>query len=400
MTKTTKIFFYFLIALLLSCGGETYVASNDGGISGTGDGSVPGPGNGGNISSLVGSAYKGPFIQDSEVNVFNIGDDTGSIISNTVIEANLGDFTLEVEPGLLSVAASGRFYDETEASFSADSVTLRALINKAPDQEESIFVNVLTHLSHDYAIELIYQGHSYEKATELAEKRVKELLAAVTGDIPTSEPFNNMNISNSPGTVPGDNAYALYISSLLTEAVHERSIEEPQYTMTALLNALRENVIYNAPIDEATLTFLQEANGNLDASSIQQNLEAVLFGATIAPVGDVIEAVTPGLIPPSNLSTYTDPLYAIQSFCFDMGALCSDPAHKAEIIVAQDYTYEFQIDDNVDFSSPLASETGWMRNYFDIEAASLGSGTWYFRVRKKHDTGQYSTWAEVEFVVP
>jgi len=30
----------------------------------------------------------------------------------------------------------------------------------------------------------------------------------------------------------------------------------------------------------------------------------------------------------------------------------------------------------------------------------LGSGTRYFRVRKSHDDGQLSLWAQTDFVVP
>ena len=220
MKKTTQLAFFLLVALLLSCGGESYpLASNDGGISGTG--------NGGSKSSLSGSAYKGRFIQDGEVNVLKIEGDTSSLIANSQIQDNLGDFLLEVEPGLLSVNTTGRFYDETEATYSEESVTLKALVNKAPEQQANIFVNTLTLLSHDLAVELINQGNSYEQATADAQSRVKTVLAAVTGDIPTNQPFIKMNIINSPGTTPEDNAYSLYISSLFTEAVNERSIEEP-----------------------------------------------------------------------------------------------------------------------------------------------------------------------------
>ena len=211
MKKITQLAFFLLVALLLSCGGESYpLASNDGGISGTG--------NGGSKSSLSGSAYKGPFIQDGEVNVLKIEGDTSSLIANSQIQDNLGDFLLEVEPGLLSVNATGRFYDETEATYSEESVTLKALVNKAPEQQANIFVNTLTLLSHDLAVELINQGNSYEQATADAQSRVKTVLAAVTGDIPTNQPFIKMNIINSPGTTPEDNAYSLYISSLFTEA--------------------------------------------------------------------------------------------------------------------------------------------------------------------------------------
>lgn len=392
MKKITHFAFFLLVALLLSCGGGSHpIASNDGGISGTG--------NGGSKSSLAGSAYKGPFIQDGEVNVISIEGDNGSVIANSQIRDNLGDFILEVEPGLLSVSATGRFYDETEATYSEESVTLKALVNKDPEQQANIFVNALTLLSHDLAVELIIQGNSYEQATTDAESRVKTLLAAVTGDIPTSQPFLNMNISNTPGTTAEDNAYSLYISSLFTEAVNERRIEAPQYTMTTLLNTLAADVINGDPIDEETLVSLQEANGKLDAASIQQNLEAVLLGQTIAPIGEVIDAVSPGLVPPFNLTTFTDTAAGAQRFCFDMNALCSSPEHKAEIMVPEGYSYELQLDDNADFSSPLVSEL-WRRNYFDIETASLGAGTWHFRVRRNHDSGQFSKWAETEFVVP
>ena len=392
MKKITQLTFFLLVALLLSCGGESYpAASNEGGISGTG--------NGGSKSSLSGSAYKGPFIQDGEVNVISIEGDNGSVIANSQIRDNLGDFILEVEPGLLSVSATGRFYDETEATYSEESVTLKALVNKHPEQQASILVNALTLLSHDLAVELIIQGNSYEQATADAQSRVKTVLAAVTGDIPTSQPFINMNIINSPGTTPEDNAYSLYISSLFTEAVNERSIEEP-YTMTTLLNTLREDVINNNPIDDVTLLSLQEANGRLDAASIQQNLEAVLIGETIAPIGEVIETVSPGLVPPSNLTTSVNTTGEAQQFCFDMTVECSNPEHKAEIITAVGYAYDLQIDDNADFSSPIVNLTDWRRNFFDVEHASLGSGTRYFRVRKSYDDGQLSLWAQTDFVVP
>lgn len=392
MNKLSKCILFLFIALLVSCGGDSYsVAGNDGGISGTGSG--------GSKASLVGSAYKGPFIQDSAVNVFKIEGDTSSEISNTLVQANLGNFTLETDPGLLSVRATGRFYDETTATYSDDTVTLSALVNVAADEESTLYINVLTHMSHDYAVELINQGNSYGQAMQQAENRVKELLASVTGEVPTTQPFINMNLSNSPGTVPEDNAYVLYVSSLLTEAVNERSLEDPGYTMTTLLNTLKADVFNDSAIDEETLVSLQEANGRLDAASIQQNLEAVLLGETIAPVSDVIEEVSPGLIAPSNLTTFTDTVNGKQRFCFDMVAVCSDSAHKAEIIVPAGYSYEFQIDNNADFSSPEVSSP-WGRNFYEIDTVTLGSGTWHFRVRKIHESGQLSTWADVDFVLP
>jgi hypothetical protein len=391
MKNTTKFVLFLLVALLLSCGGDSFLASNAGGISGTG--------NGGSKSSLAGAAYKGPFIQDSEVNVLKIEGDTSSLISSSQVQANLGDFILEVEPGLLSVATSGRYYDEIEATYSDESVTLKALVNKDPEHPARIFVNVLTLLSHDIAVEFIEQGDSYEQATTKAADKVKSFLASVTGDIATTQPFINMNISNSPGTTPEDNAYSLYISSLFTEAVNERSIEEP-YTMTTLLNALRADLINNNPIDDATLLSLQEANGKLDAASIQQNLESVLIGQAIAPVGGVIDAVTPGLESPRNLTTSRIPTPASQQFCFDMTAECTNPEHKAEIVTAVGFTYDLQIDDNADFSSPIVDLSDWRRNYYTIAHSSLGSGTRYFRVRKSHDDGQLSLWSETDFEVP
>ena len=392
MKNTTKFIFFLLVALLLSCGGESFVASNDGGISGTG--------NGGSKSSLAGSAYKGPFIQDSEVNVLKIEGDSSSLIASSQVQANLGDFLLEVEPGLLSVATSGRYYDETEATYSEESITLKALVNKDPEQPALVFVNVLTLLSHDEAVKGIDLGNSYEQATQDAQSKVKTLLAAVTGDIPTSQPFTNMNISNRPGTTAEDNAYALYVSALFSEAVNERRLEEPQYSMATLLNTLRTDIGNGDPIDETTLRSLQEANGRLDAASIQQNLESVLIGQTIAPVGDVIDTVTPGLEPPSNLTTSHNPTAASQQFCFDMTAECTNPEHKVQIVTATGLTYDLQIDDNADFSSPIVNLSGWRRNYYEIEHSSLGSGTRYFRVRKHHDDSQLSLWSETDFEVP
>jgi hypothetical protein len=169
--------------------------------------------------------------------------------------------------------------------------------------------------------------------------------------------------------------------------------------MTTLLNRLKEDVINQNPIDEGTLASLQEANGRLDAAAIQQNLEAVLIGETIVSISNVIEEVSPGLAPPSNLTTFTDNIYSKQRFCFDMTAICSDPVHKAEIIVPSGYSYELQVDDNGDFSSPEISTT-WGRNFYEIDFAELTSGVWHFRVRRIHESGQLSVWAEADFELP
>lgn len=393
MKKTNRFMLFILIALLLSCGGDSStVAGSNGGISGTGNG-------GGTQVSLAGSAYKGPLIQDSSVSVFSIDGDTSSEVANTLVQTNLGNFSFDVDPGLLSIAASGRFYDEVDATYSDDAVTLSALANIGSEQQTHIYLNVLTHLSHDYALQLINQGYSYEQARYESESRVKELLKSVTGDISTTQPFINMGISTSPETTPEDNAYALYISSLFAESVNDRRVDDPGYTMTTLLNRLKEDVVNQDPIDEETLVSLQEANGRLDATAIQQNLEAVLIGETIVSISNVIEEVSPGLVPPSNLTTFTDNVNSKQRFCFDMTAICSDPEHKAEIIVPSGYSYELQIDDNGDFSSPEISTT-WGRNFYEVDFAALTSGVWHFRVRRNHESGQLSTWAEADFQLP
>ena len=181
--------------------------------------------------------------------------------------------------------------------------------------------------------------------------------------------------------------------------MNDKKLEDPEYTMTTLLDTLKADVINQDSIDEATLASLQQANGRLDAAAIQQNLEAVLIGATIAPIDNVIEEVSPGLAPPSNLTTYSDTVNSKQRFCFDMTAICSDPGHKAEIIVPSGYSYEFQFDNNGDFSSPEIS-TAWGRNFYEINFSSLSSGTWYFRVRRIHDDGQLSVWESVDFQLP
>lgn len=76
------------------------------------------------------------------------------------------------------------------------------------------------------------------------------------------------------------------------------------------------------------------------------------------------------------------------------------PEHKAQIVTATGFTYDLQIDDNADFSSPIVDLSGWRRNYYEIEHSSLGSGTRYFRVRKHHDDGQLSLWSETDFETP
>ena len=393
MKKANRFMLFIVIALLLSCGGDaSSIASSNGGISGTGNG-------GGTQVSLAGSAYKGPFIQDSSVSVFKVDGGASSEVSNTLVLTNQGNFSFNVAPGLLSIRATGRFYDETTATYSADAVTLKALANIGTTPQKPIYLNVLTHLSHDYALELINQGYSYAQATSEAENSVTDLLKTVTGDISITQPFINMSITNTSETTPEDNTYALYISSLFTESVNDKKLEDPEYTMTTLLDTLKADVINQDSIDEATLASLQQANGRLDAAAIQQNLEAVLIGATIAPIDNVIEEVSPGLAPPSNLTTYSDTVNSKQRFCFDMTAICSDPAHKAEIIVPSGYSYEFQFDNNGDFSSPEIS-TAWGRNFYEINFSSLSSGTWYFRVRRIHDDGQLSVWESVDFQLP
>lgn len=401
MKQFTTFLFSALVALLVACnGGGTQVASNSGGISGTGDGSGK--------SSISGASYKGPLIKGSIIKIHKVSDFVVSSehISSTTL-SNKGDFAFELDPSatnntLASATVTGQYYDENTAQFSNSAIELKALIqlNASTSKQQKFYINSLTHLAHDYSLQLLTQEKTYTEATALAQTRVLTLLAALTGDRNITGPFSNMSLINAPGSNTNDNSFLLYISALLTKATSIKQQTSPTFKAQDLFDTLINNVIDDTAIDDETLTLLQTAHEQLDASIIAQNLASVLVGETIATALPTISAVSPGLNTPTEFHTAAVPSRNLQRFCYDGATDCDAVTVTGEVTNNGLYTYQLQT--AVQGSNYAAARVfPTSRNTVSINWGRFSSSTTYdARVRKVWPDGQYSVWTELSFIAP
>lgn len=396
MKQLKHLFLPVLVAFLCACnGGSTTLASNDGGISGTGDGSSK--------SSISGASYKGPLAIGSLITIKRVID--GVLSNHSISESilsNKGDYKIdvvnhEINHSIISMTTSGQFYDENTGLYSDGLVELKALVqvSVAGDNEQVVYVNSLTTLAHDVALQLLSNGETYEEALRLAENRVLTLLLALTGNRNITEPFSNLSLINTSATHSGDNSFLLYLSSLLTKAAHIKSNKEPGFTVTSLFEILNNHVINNTPINDSTLILLQKAHEQLEPTVINQNLSSILSGNNIATVEATIALVTPGITPPTEFDyAFFNDTYR---FCYDGASQCDQQVITGAVDSNDLYSYELQTSIDSSFASPRAYQTP--ANNFALGSSKFISGTRYYaRIRKVWPDQQYSKWAELNFV--
>lgn len=159
---------------------------------------------------ISGSAQKGPFINGSVVNIFELSENglnqTGKSYRGKTNKH--GDFAFDgisLKNNFAILEATGFFFNEVTGKESASQITMNAIVDFSGKTTANI--NLLTHLKYDRINTLVIDnGLSIEKASAQAEK---EIFNTFFGIEPSSS-FEDMNIFEQSE----DNAMLLALSIL------------------------------------------------------------------------------------------------------------------------------------------------------------------------------------------
>ena len=176
---------------------------------------------------LEGAVQKGPFVLGSSINVSplnNQGESLGQVYS-TKTKNDLGEFSLSIDITQesasavlpISVEGTGYYYNEAKGFLSQAPMTLRALGEISTAENQSLYVNALTHLTYDRTKILVSEKKiSYQDAQKQAETELKAALVIVPKTVQINKSANKLNILGESTTI--DDAYLLLLSAVLAQS--------------------------------------------------------------------------------------------------------------------------------------------------------------------------------------
>ncbi len=167
------------------------ICPGDSGVDASGDSAVPRDA-GAYVSDasadgpavLSGSIQKGPFVLGSTVTlsaVDSTGAPTGQVF-NTQTTTELGDFAVTFAyRGNVDMQAQGFYYDEVTGTLSTSPIVLRALYVVTNGGAQSAYINIITHLAHDRAVNLMGDGGSSLASAEAQAESELEVALGIGG---------------------------------------------------------------------------------------------------------------------------------------------------------------------------------------------------------------------------
>jgi hypothetical protein len=221
-------------AVSLQCGGgggatsedagqdSSFFDGSDAGLGDTGP-SKDASGDGSDAKSgsaiLKGAIQKGPFVLGSSVQISAInstGSPTGTSF-NTSTTDDLGDFTVAFAyRGYVDMQASGFYYDEVTGALSTAPIVLHALYDVTTGGAQNAYINIVTHLAHDRAVNLMSGGMALAAAEAEAESEL--VVALGIGGTGFSPGGTGVNL-NELGADNDQNAYLFAVSAIMVETV-------------------------------------------------------------------------------------------------------------------------------------------------------------------------------------
>ncbi|MBN2722433.1 MAG: thrombospondin type 3 repeat-containing protein [Deltaproteobacteria bacterium] len=176
--------------------------------------------------TFEGSVQKGPFVLGSTISV-NILDaslnPTGQVF-NTFTVNNRGEFNINYSAaGPVAVEGEGYFYNELTGTLSNGRLTLRALYIPTAPGLQTVYVNLVTHLTAGRIKNLVESGNSFEDAVTQAEQELHTQLNITHPGFTLGSNAIQMNIL---GGDTDDNAYLLAVSSVLLQVASNRGASD------------------------------------------------------------------------------------------------------------------------------------------------------------------------------
>ena len=245
----------------------------------------------GGTFSFSGKVQKGPFVTGATITVNELNENLGQtgMSFTTTISSDDGSFSLnniEMESDLALLSGNGFYFNEVIGQLSSSQITLQAFTDLTDD--ETVNINVLTHITKARIETLVGQGMSFSDAKRQAEGEFQDFLG-VTQHF--NQGFEQMSIASQ-----GDfNAMLLAFSIILQRPSNNISVvptlpAELTWLMTSLSSdfaddgaindqALVDTLLYNISIQNQV--YIRQRIGNY-YSGLGQNVEIPNFESYIA----------------------------------------------------------------------------------------------------------------------
>ena len=244
---------------------------------------------GGNFS-FSGKVQKGPFVTGTTITVNELNESLGQTGKSftTSITSDDGSFSLsniEMESNLALLSGNGFYFNEVLGQHSSSQITLQALADLTND--ETVNINVLTHITKARIETLVGEGMSFSDAKRQAEGEFQDFLG-VTEHF--SQGFEQMSIASQ-----GDfNAMLLAFSIILQRPSNNIAVvptlpAELTWLMTSLSTdfaadgavndeALVDTLLYNISIQNQVYIrrYLQNYYSGLDLNVEIPNFESYI----------------------------------------------------------------------------------------------------------------------------
>ena len=203
-----------------------------------------------NMFSFSGKVQKGPFVTGTTITVNELNENLGQTGKSftTSITSDDGSFSLsniEMETKWALLTGNGFYYNEVIGQLSSAQLTLQALTDLT--DEETVNINVLTHITKARIETLVHQGMSFSDAKRQAEGEFQDFLG-VTEHF--NQGFEQMNIASA-----GDFNAMLLAFSIILQRPSNNLMEIPTLPaeLTGLMTNLSTDFADNGAIDNEAL---------------------------------------------------------------------------------------------------------------------------------------------------
>jgi cysteine-rich repeat protein len=243
---------------------------------------------------LKGSVQKGPFVLGSTIDVApldSLGNPTGKVFRTTT-HNDLGEFSIVLpNTGPVAIEGNGFYYNEVTGELSRAAIVLRAMSRANKVENQQVFVNLVTHLTHDRVRTLFQQGATINDAIAQAEDELQVALGIGLADLAIAEEGSSLNILGGDTL---DNAYLLAVSSVLAQGGVNLAggIDGPiDAHLQKLVNAIAIDLADDGAIDPEVRAAIDAGELGLDTHAVMSALEAYiasLGAATEVPDIDLV----------------------------------------------------------------------------------------------------------------
>jgi len=236
--------------------------------------------------NFVGAVHKGPLVIGSTVTVNLLSSDavnTDSTI-NTNTEDDLGrfSFSLNKEQTLLELSGSGYYRNEITGELSQGTITLRSVTEISEEENQIVYVNILTHITSQRIRNLIKdEGLKFDDARNQAEI---EFLIAFSVVVPNTAENDFISLSIFDDGVSSGSSYLLAVSSILYQYALNQSNSNSTATdaeLTLFVNKLEGDFGENGIIDDTIiLESLRATIPEIDPVIVSNNIDDWINGIT------------------------------------------------------------------------------------------------------------------------